>query len=203
MALPDGVTIRRGVPAEAEALAQLHLDVGDDASPGLMPQEILDERRTKVDQRIERWRGILGQDEPTWLSENAKGPVGFVSIGPTRHNDTDIPLQLFALYVRAGYWGTGVGYALSEQAVGDRAASLRVLANNERAISFYERQGFPPGREARRARRGTARADGAGRDAGILTTVMVSPTPRSAMVLAKACRGISGGNSLVEQDRDF
>jgi hypothetical protein len=46
MALPDGVTIRRGVPAEAEALAQLHLDVWDDAYPGLMPQEILDERRS-------------------------------------------------------------------------------------------------------------------------------------------------------------
>jgi hypothetical protein len=37
--------------------------------------------------------------------------------------------------VRAGYWGTGVGYALFEQAVGDRAASLRALANNERASS--------------------------------------------------------------------
>ena len=92
-------------PPKAEALAQLHLDVWDDAYPGLMPQEILDERRAKVDERIERWRGILGQDEPTWLSENAEGPVGFVSIGPTRDNDTDIPLQLFALYVRAGYSG--------------------------------------------------------------------------------------------------
>jgi GNAT superfamily N-acetyltransferase len=164
MALPDGVTIRRGVPADAEALAHLHLDVWDDAYTGLMPQEILDERRRKVDERIERWRGILGQDEPTWLAENAEGLVGFVSIGPTRDNDTDIPLQLFALYVRAGYWGTGVGYALFEQAVGDRAASLWVLANNERAISFYERQGFrldgrldehDEGQHARMVRAGT------------------------------------------------
>src|SRR5689334_16983316 len=90
MALPDGVTIRRGVPAEAEALAQLHLDVWDDAYTGLMLQEILNERRAKVDERIERWRGILGQDEPTWPFENAKGLVGFVSIGPNRANDTDI-----------------------------------------------------------------------------------------------------------------
>jgi len=87
-----------------------------------------------------------------------------VSIGPTRDNDTDIPLQLFALYVRAGYWGTGVGYALFEQAVGDRAVSLWVLANNERAISFYERQGFrldgmldehDQGQHARMVRAGT------------------------------------------------
>jgi GNAT superfamily N-acetyltransferase len=142
MALPDAVTIRRGVPAEAQALAQLHLDVWDDAYTGLMPQEILDERRAKVDERIERWRGILGQDEPTWLFENAEGLVGFVSIGPTRGPRHRHPLQLFALYVRAGYWGTGVGYVLFEQAVGDRVASLRMLANNEWAISFYQRQGF-------------------------------------------------------------
>ena len=38
--------------------------------------------------------------------------------------------------------GTGVGYALFETAIGDRAAYLWVLANNERAIRFYERQGF-------------------------------------------------------------
>jgi hypothetical protein len=97
-----------------------------------MPQRILDERRTKVNERIERRCGILGQDEPTWISENAEGLVGLVSIGSTRDNDTDIPLQLFALSVRAGYWGTGVDYALFEQAIGDRAASLWVLANNER-----------------------------------------------------------------------
>ena len=41
MALPDGATIRRGVPAEAEALAQLHIDAWDDAYTGLMPPNSL------------------------------------------------------------------------------------------------------------------------------------------------------------------
>jgi GNAT superfamily N-acetyltransferase len=92
------------------------------------------------------------QDEPTWLSENAEGLVGFVSIGSTRDNDTIIPLQLFALSVRAGYWGTGVGYALFEQAVGDPAASLRF---EQRAGDLVLRAaGVPPGWEARRARGG-------------------------------------------------
>jgi len=39
-------------------------------------------------------------------------------------------------------YGAGVGFALFEQVVGDRAAYLWVLAGNERAIGFYERQGF-------------------------------------------------------------
>ena len=47
-----------------------------------------------------------------------------------------------ALYVRADRWGTGIGYALLEVAIGDRAAYLWVLEGNARAIRFYERQGF-------------------------------------------------------------
>ncbi len=76
------------------------------------------------------------------MAEDSEGLIGFASIGPARDNDMDDTLELWALYVRASYWGTGVGYALFEIAVGDRAAYLWVLAGNERAIRFYERQGF-------------------------------------------------------------
>jgi len=142
MALPDAVAIRRGGPDDAEALAHLHLDVWDDAYTGLMPQGILDGRRAKVTERVERWVDILGQERPTWLAEDADGLIGFSGAGPARDNDVDIDLELYALYVRAAYYGTGVGFALFEQAVGDRAAYLWVLAGNHRAIGFYERQGF-------------------------------------------------------------
>jgi GNAT superfamily N-acetyltransferase len=143
MALPSDVSIRRAVPADAEDLAHLHLDVWDDAYTGLMPQGILDDRREKVAERVARWRDILSAEErPTWLAEDSEGLVGFSGAGPARDNDVDIELELYALYVRARYYGTGVGYALFEQAVGDRACYLWVLAGNERAIRFYERQGF-------------------------------------------------------------
>ena len=143
MALPVGVAIRRAELADAEALAHLHLDVWDDAYPGLMPQGILDDRRERVDERVERWRDILlTQPQPTWVAEDGEGLIGFASTGPARDNDVEDLLELNALYVRASYWDTGVGYALFEQTVGDRAAYLWVLANNERAIAFYERQGF-------------------------------------------------------------
>jgi GNAT superfamily N-acetyltransferase len=142
MALPDGVRIRRGEPDDAEAMGHLHLDVWDDAYTGLMPQGILDDRRDEVDERVERWRDIFGQERATWLAEDADGLVGFSGAGPSRDNDVDLDLELYALYVRASYYGTGVGYALFEQAVGDRACYLWVLAGNERAIRFYERQGF-------------------------------------------------------------
>ncbi|WP_244931270.1 GNAT family N-acetyltransferase [Nocardioides sp. W7] len=139
----DGVTIRPASPVDAEALAHLHLDVWDDAYTGLMPQQLLDDRREKVAERIERWREILGSgSEPTYVAAGPDGLVGFASAGPGRDNDVDTELELKALYVRAAHWGTGVGYALLEEAIGDRAAYLWVLAGNQRAIAFYERQGF-------------------------------------------------------------
>jgi len=140
--MPSDVSIRQAVPADAEQLAHLHVDVWDDAYTGLMPQGILDDRREKVAERVERWREILGREHATWVAEDTEGLIGFASSGPARDNDMDDTLELWALYVRAAYWGAGVGYALFEIAVGDRAAYLWVLASNERAIAFYERQGF-------------------------------------------------------------
>jgi GNAT superfamily N-acetyltransferase len=142
MSCPPGVTIRRAVPEDAEALAHLHIDVWDDAYTGLMPQGILDDRRVKVAERVARWRGILGQDPDVFLAESEDGLIGFASVGRGEDNDVDTDLELKSLYVRATWWGTGVGYALFETALGDRAAYLWVLAGNTRAIRFYERQGF-------------------------------------------------------------
>jgi GNAT superfamily N-acetyltransferase len=141
-ALPDRVAIRRARPEDAESLAHLHVDVWDDAYTGLMPQGILDDRREKVTERVERWRDILGQERPTWIAVDDDGLVGFSGVGPARDNDVDLELELYSLYVRASYYGTGVGYALFEKALGDRAGYLWVLAGNHRAIAFYERQGF-------------------------------------------------------------
>lgn len=140
---PDGITVRRASPVDAEALGHLHLDVWDDAYTGLMPQQLLDDRREKVAERIDRWREILGSGEGTTLvAAGPDGLVGFASSGVGRDNDVDIELELWALYVRAAHWGSGVGYALMQEAIGDHAAYVWVLAGNERAIAFYERQGF-------------------------------------------------------------
>ena len=149
MALPTGVEIRRAVPADAEALTRLHLDCWDDAYTGLMPQEILDAQRADAPARVDRWRTALASGRLISVAEHDSELIGFVAAGP----DTELPqleIQLFALYVRAPWWGTGVGHALFVTAVGDRSACLWVLEGNDRTIRFYERQGF--------------RLDGAGAD---------------------------------------
>jgi GNAT superfamily N-acetyltransferase len=162
--LPHGVTIRRATTDDAPALGQLHVDVWDDAYTGLMDQSILDERRANLTRRIERWREILAEPHGNLLAVGPDGLVGLASSGPGRDNDVDLDLELMALYVRAPWWGSGVGYALLQEAIGDRAAYLWVLANNQRAIAFYERQGFrldgtedehDEGRHVRMVRAGT------------------------------------------------
>jgi GNAT superfamily N-acetyltransferase len=140
MTLPADVQIRRAVPEDAEALARLHVDCWDDAYTGLMPQEILDARRDDVPARVERWRKILATGHTT-VAEHEASLIGFVNAAP----GALVPgfeIQLFALYVRAAWWDTGVGSALFAKAVGDRSAYLWVLEGNDRAIRFYERKGF-------------------------------------------------------------
>jgi GNAT superfamily N-acetyltransferase len=134
--------IRRAGPADAEAITLLHLDCWDDAYTGVIAQELLDDRRTNVAERVDTWRRALETGEPVFVAESAAGLAGMAGAGLGRDNDIDTDLELKILYVRASHWGTGLGYALFEEAVGDRAAYLWVLAANKRAQHFYERQGF-------------------------------------------------------------
>ncbi len=138
-----GARIRSASAADAEALAFLHLDVWEDAYADLMPATVFAERRAGIDERIDRWRSQL-TDGPlrTLVAENETGLIGFSGVGVPRDDDVDVPLELWGLYVRAGWWGTGIGHALLVAAVGEEPACLWVLDGNERAIGFYRRHGF-------------------------------------------------------------
>lgn len=162
------MVIRAATVEDAEALADLHLDVWDEAYTGLIAAEILATRRTKRADRIERWREILTADSsPIWLAEQEDGLVGFCSVlSPGRDEpEPGLPdLEVAALYVRAAAYGTGLGHALLMAALGEAPAYLWVLDGNTRAIHFYERQGFrfdgrtkiePEGPERRMVRRVT------------------------------------------------
>lgn len=140
MSAPAEVVIRPGVPDDAEPLTHLHLDCWDEAYTGLVPQHLLDARRVDVASRVARWRTNLANGA-THVAVRAGGLVGFVSAGPGR-GERPVELEVWALYARAAVWGTGVGHALLRTAIGDHPAYLWVLDGNDRAIRFYERQGF-------------------------------------------------------------
>lgn len=132
--------------ADGEALTDLHLDAWEDAYADLMPVSIFRERRAGRARRIEQWRAILGEPSSTnLLAWDDRGHLlGFASTGSGRDEPrAELPgLELMALYARSESYGDGVGYALLDAAVGESPAYLWVLDGNERAIRFYERQGF-------------------------------------------------------------
>jgi GNAT superfamily N-acetyltransferase len=138
--------ITRPQVADAEALADLHLDVWEEAYAALMPASVLTERRARRAERIASWRTIIaaGSSDNLLAWSDDGRLLGFSSTGPGRDLPADglPPLELMALYVRASTYGTGVGHALCEAALGAAPAYLWVLDGNERAIRFYERQGF-------------------------------------------------------------
>jgi len=154
------MVIRPATGDDAETLAALHLDVWEEAYADLIPQRILDARRRSANAQVELWRAILAHPTSTVLiAEQDARLTGFVSAGPGRDEPhADLPtLELMALYVRAQVYGAGVGYRLLDAAVGTEPAYLWVLDGNERAIAFYERQGFAFDGETRTDDVGTER----------------------------------------------
>lgn len=140
------MVIRAAIVDDAEALADLHLDVWDEAYTGLISADILATRRSNRVDRVERWREILTADSnPVWLAEKEDRLVGFCSVLAPGRDDPEpgLPtLEVAALYVRAAVYGTGLGHALLSAALGEAPAYLWVLDGNTRAIRFYEREGF-------------------------------------------------------------
>jgi len=69
----------------------------------------------------------------------------FTTRAPTAADAAEIALrdrELYAIYVSAAHYGTGVGQALLDEALGDDPAMLWVAKENPRATAFYLRNGF-------------------------------------------------------------
>lgn len=140
------VRIRPASVGDAQALTDLHLDMWDEAYGDLISSAILVQRRKGRLERIARWRRNISNPEASTLlawEPNGGRLLGFVTRGTRRDRLRCLPdTEIWALYVRAEVYGHGVGYALLTEAIGSLDAYLWVLDRNQRAIEFYERQGF-------------------------------------------------------------
>ena len=146
---PDPVLVRDAVPADAGAMAEVHVTSWRAAYGGLLPPAVLD--GLSVAQRARHWRHVLdpASGDRVVVAEVDGRLVGFAHVGPARDHDVGPTTgQLGTLYLDPGVWGTGVGRAvhdagLSRLADGgfDRAV-LWMLSTNHRAGAFYQRQGW-------------------------------------------------------------
>ena len=155
--------IRQPDPVEAAEIAAIHIKSWQAAYRHILPAEFL--ANLDRSRREAWWRGLLAGDfgdtrvfvyVPEEKGAQDKPPVGFASIGQARDPDgTAQTAELMAIYLLPAWWGKGIGRALLAKGIeaarqdGFRQMTLWVLAENERAINFYEKAGFrldpPPG----------------------------------------------------------
>jgi ribosomal protein S18 acetylase RimI-like enzyme len=143
-----GLTVRDAAPADAAAIADVHIRTWQVAYAHAFPAEYLAELGSRRAQRERFWRNAIespAQRAHILVAEDAECVVGFASVG--RASDEDAG-ELYAIYVLPEAWGRGPGPALLAEALerlrssGFREAILWVLDDNPRARAFYERSGL-------------------------------------------------------------
>jgi len=147
------IRIRRALPADARAIAEVAVRGWQTAYRGLMPDDFL--AGLSVAGREAAWREMLDRDAdggiPAWLAQRDGRAVGFVSSGPPRDEDIPLPAaELYAIYVLTEEWRSGIGRSLVQTALAhwrERGAAqlvLWVLEGNAPARAFYEAMGWRP-----------------------------------------------------------
>lgn len=137
-------TLRLAVPADAEAGARLHLACWRESYADLLAPDRLAAVTANETRWINAWREQLQPTSPRWLAESDGELIGFAVAGPDRTADQLLGLELYAIYVRRAWQGSGVAQDLFDAAIGDLACSVWVLEHNPRAHAFYARNGFTP-----------------------------------------------------------
>jgi GNAT superfamily N-acetyltransferase len=142
------IHLRGAEPADAMAVARVHVRSWQAAYRGLLSDEYLDGLRPE-DRATSYTFGRLGHDHPTTIvSVEHETICGFATIGPSRDAGTEGIGALHALYVDPDCWDTGIGRTLVHEArqrlagQGFEEAALWVLAGNERAERFYRKDGW-------------------------------------------------------------
>ena len=144
------VTFRAAVPADADAIAQVHVASWQVAYRGIIPDEHLDRLDWRERARVRRGQLERAAEDKIRVDVALDGGsiVGFVASGPERAPDPSEPpgYEVYALYLVPAAWGRGIGHHLLTRALAampeDAQAVLWVLEDNARGRTFYERQGF-------------------------------------------------------------
>jgi ribosomal protein S18 acetylase RimI-like enzyme len=145
------VKVRRAVPADARAIAEVHVRSWQSAYRDLMPHDLLD--GLSVADREANWSHALTAGSRTIFAAETDGRLaGFCALSePTRDQDEpDGVAEIGAIYVEPAQSRRGVGTELMNTALehltagGWTEATLWVLRDNQPAIDFYTRLGFVP-----------------------------------------------------------
>lgn len=137
-------TLRPAVPSDASAGAALHVACWREAYGPYVDPQLLEERLADSSRWRAAWTRQLVDGPPRVVAAIDGELIGFAVVGTNRDDDAPAPSELFAIYTRAAWWGTGLGQRLWDAVRPDEPCSLWVLEANQRAQGFYRRNGFRP-----------------------------------------------------------
>jgi L-amino acid N-acyltransferase YncA len=140
--------IRHAEPEDARAVAEIHVEAWQVAYADIFPQEFL--KSLTVASRQAFWAQFLKEKQGhLQVAIDGVRLLGWINTGPCRDQDAAKgDAEIWALYASPAVWSTGVGRqlwwaaqtTLREQAY--RRCCLWVLAQNTRAMRFYQAAGF-------------------------------------------------------------
>src|SRR5438105_12196786 len=141
--------IRAAGMADAEAIADVHVNAWRESYRGIVPPGVLES--LSIPERTQKWRQILS-DAPntvqsTFIAEQQGGVVGFVNGGSCRSELLGQDMELYAIYLRDRVKRCGMGTALLKAlfqafaSEGGISAGVWVLHDNHPARAFYEKHG--------------------------------------------------------------
>jgi ribosomal protein S18 acetylase RimI-like enzyme len=140
------VEIREATPADASEIAAVAEEAWHEVHAPIIGKQRTEAFLTRY-YDTESLREVIDSDGwSTHVADAGDELAGFVSGGP----DDERPdlFYLNRIYLRRAYWGNGIGSRLLgafERDVATRGygeMSLRVMVENDRAVQFYERNGF-------------------------------------------------------------
>ncbi len=143
--------IRKAIPSDAAAIAEINVMGWRFAYSHFIPKEFLDGFSVEV--KAKEWRGRLKKpipDSNTIVCEVDGDVVGFTSYGKTRDDCDNLEdiAELYGIYVlpdciRQGYGNALLQYVLQDvKSRGFKEITLWVLEGNDIGRSFYEKHGF-------------------------------------------------------------
>ena len=146
--------IREATPADAAAVARVHVATWRAAYAGIVPAPALD--ALSVAAGASRWEGLIADDTTrTWVAVEDGEVVGLVAAGPARDADTPDAGEVYAAYVLPAAQRAGHGRALLDAAVDwlqtnrGFCVTLWVLTANVAGRAFYEACDWRPDGAAR------------------------------------------------------
>lgn len=140
--------VRHAEPEDVRAVAEIHVEAWRSAYADIFPEDFL--KSLTVASRQAFWAQFLKEKQGNLqVAIDGDRMLGWINTGPCRDQDAVTgDAEIWALYALPAVWSTGVGRelwltaqtTLREQAY--RRCRLWVLAQNARAIRFYQAVGF-------------------------------------------------------------